>query len=116
MKKNDLILFAGIIAALIWLALCIFIEGKNRKYVIISGIVIDVVLFVICKNHEMLLIALLGGLACGLVPQLSSVRKYKIAVHEMNGVKNWLVVSIIFFVMIFMTMSIAFPEIIIDLG
>lgn len=64
----------------------------------------------------MLLIALLGGLACGLVPQLTSVRKYKIAVREMNGVKNWLVVSIIFFVMIFMTMPIAFPELIIDLG
>ena len=61
-------------------------------------------------------IGLLGGLACGLFPQFISVRKYKIAFREMNGVKNWLVVSIIFFVMIFMTMSVASPELIIDLG
>ena len=31
MEKNDLILFARIIAALIWLTLCIFVEGKNRN-------------------------------------------------------------------------------------
>lgn len=31
MEKNDLILSAGIIAALIWLTLCIFVEGKTES-------------------------------------------------------------------------------------
>lgn len=116
MEKSDIIFIAGLIIALIWLFSCIFIEGKNRKYVIILGIMMDVVLFAICKNCEMLFIGLSGGLACGLIPQLTSVRKYKIAVREMKGVKNWLLVSIIFFIMIFMTISVAFPEIIVDFG
>ena len=77
---------------------------------------IDIVLFAICQNCKMLLIGLVGGLACGLIPQLVSVRKYKIAVRETNGIKNWSIISILFFIMIFLTISVAHPELIIDLG
>ena len=116
MERSEIIFLTGLIIALIWLFLCIFIEGKNRKYIIIFGIVMDIVLFAICQNCEMLLIGLAGGLACGLIPQLTSVRKYRIAVREMNGIRNWLIVSIILFIMIFLTISVAHPELTIDLG
>lgn len=112
MGKNEIILLVGIIIALIWLMACILIEGKGRKYVIMIGIVVDVVLFIVCRNWGMLLFGVIGGLLCGLVPGFGSSRwKYENAVREMKGVRNWVVVSIIFFVMIFMTMAIAYPEV-----
>lgn len=108
MDKIEIILLAGIITALIWLGACIVIEGKNRKYIIMIGIMADIVLFIICKNCKMLFSGLLGGLLCGFVPGFGgSLRKYETAVREMKGVSNWAVVSVIFFVMVFMTIAIA---------
>lgn len=80
-------------------------------YIILVGAVIDIILFAICQNAERLLVGLLGGLACGLIPCLISGRKYRRAVDEMHGKKNWTVVSVIFFVMVFMLISIAFPSV-----
>lgn len=110
---NEPIFFAGLIIALIWLGACVIIEGKNRKYVILTGAMIDIVLFIICKNYQMLLISMLGGLVCG----LSGLggHKYTTAVHEFNGVKNLVIVLMIFFVMLFMTMAIAYPNLEIEL-
>lgn len=110
MERSEIIFIIGIVIALIWMLFCVLMEGKKRTYVIFTGVVVDIILFAISKSHSMLLIGWLGGLACGLIPGLSSsVRKYRIAVNEMHGVKNWVVVSVIFFVMVFMLISIAFP-------
>ncbi|MDE6851383.1 MAG: hypothetical protein K2J67_02695 [Lachnospiraceae bacterium] len=111
MELNESILLTGIIAAAIWMAVCVFVEGKARKYIIMIGIMIDIILFIICRNSQMLLVGLLGGLACGLIPGLGgSLWKYETAVKELNGIKNWVVVSMIFFVMVFMTLAIAWPN------
>lgn len=110
MEPTEAILLTGIIAASIWIAMCVIIEGRHRRYVIMTGIVIDIVLFIICRNSQLLLVGLLGGLACGLIPSFVSMRKYETAVKEMNGIKNWVVVSVIFFVMVFMTIAIAYPN------
>lgn len=110
MEKTEIILLAGIIIALIWLGACVIIEGRNRKYVIVIGIMLDAVLFIVCKNSGMLFFGVIGGLLCGLVPGFgSSLWKYEMAVREMKGVRNWVAVSVIFFVMIFMTIAIAYP-------
>lgn len=58
----------------------------------------------------MLCVGVLGGLFCGLIPFVST-RKYEIAVQEMKGVKNWVVVCVIFCVMVFMVVAIAYPHI-----
>ncbi len=107
---TDVILVSGIIIAAIWLLVCLFLEGKNRKYVIMAGILIDLVLLIICRNGQMLCVGVLGGLFCGLIPFVST-RKYEMAVQEMKGVKNWVVVSVIFCVMVFMVVAIAYPHI-----
>lgn len=109
MENNMIIILAGIIIAMIWI-MCVVIGEKNRKYIIIAGIIIDVVLFLICRNCGLFLIGVVGGLLCGSVPNFGSLRKYETAVHEMKGVKNWVIVSIIFFVMIFMAVGIAYPD------
>lgn len=116
MESNMIIILAGIIIAMIWLIVCIVIEEKNRKYIIMTGIMIDVVLFMICRNCKLFLIGVAGGLLCGLVPNFGSLWKYEIAVREMKGVKNWVVVSIILFVMIFMAIGIAYPDLKIVFG
>lgn len=107
---TDVILMGGIIVAAIWLFFCLFLEGKKRKYVIRAGILIDLVLLIICRNGQMLCVGVLGGLFFGLIPFVST-RKYEMAVQEMKGVKNWVVVSVIFCVMLFMVVAIAYPHI-----
>lgn len=110
MDKSEIILITGIIIPVVWLFFCVFLEGKKRKRAITVGIVLDIILFIICRNSQMLLIGIIGGLVFGLAPGLAgSVRKYKNAVHEMKGIKNFVVVSMIFFVMIFMAIAIAYP-------
>ncbi len=116
MGTKDIILISGIIIACIWMMICVFLEGKGRKYVIIAGVVLDVILFAVSRNSGLLLAGVLGGLACGLIPMLISGRKYKRAVNEMHGVKNWTVVSLLFFVMIFMVISLAYPGVEITWG
>lgn len=112
MDRTEVILLAGMIAALIWLGACVIIEGKNRKYVIMIGVIIDVVLFLICQNCKMLFMGVLGGLFCGLTGFGVGGYKYVTAVQEMKGVKNLVIACIIFFVMITMTMAIviAYPN------
>ena len=108
MEQGELIFIIGIIIAIIWILLCILMEGKKRTCTILAGAVIDIILFAICKNMELLVVGLLGGLACGLIPFLISGRKYRMAVDEMHGKKNLTMVTVIFFVMIFMLIAIAF--------
>lgn len=112
MKKEEIMLIIGIVLVLMWLGFVILTKDEKRKNVIIIGILIDIILIFISRNFYMLLIGLIGGLLCGLIPNFGkSVRKYNMAVKEMNGVKNWLIVSIIFFVMMFMMFSIIYPNI-----
>ena len=108
MERSEIIFIIGIVVAVIWMLFCVLMEGKKRTYVILAGIVIDIILFAICQNAELLLAGLLGGLACGLIPFLISGRKYRLAVDEMCGKKNLTIVTVIFFVMVFMLIAIAF--------
>lgn len=115
MDKREIMLLTGIIIASLWLFLCIFLEGRKRRYVIIAGILADLVLFLLCRNFEMFFIGVAGGLICGLVPGFGgNLRKYDTAVQELHGRKNWVMVSVILFIMFFMVMSIAYPEIKVD--
>ncbi len=107
MGKNEIILLVGIIIALIWLMACILIEGKGRKYIIIIGIVLAVVLFIVCRNWGMLLFGVIGGLLCGLVPGFAAAggnmrMQSDERRQELGGSFHY------FFVMIFMTMVIAY--------
>ena len=108
MERSEIIFIIGIVIAVIWMLFCVLVEGKKRTYVILAGAVMDIILFAICQNAELLLAGLLGGLACGWIPFLISGRKYKMAVDEMHGKKNWTIVSVIFFVMVFMLIAISF--------
>lgn len=112
MERREMVLLAGIIMAVIWLGMCVLFEGKKRKYVIIAGGIIDLVLFLICRNGVMLFYGVLGGLVVGLIPGLGgSLQKYDTMIKELNGKKNSVIVMIIFFIMMLMLMVIAFPEI-----
>ena len=108
MERSKIIFIIGIVIAIIWMLLCVLMEGKRRTYVILAGAVVDIILFAICQSADMLLVGLLGGLACGLIPFLISGRKYRMAVDEMHGKKKLTIVTVIFFVMVFMLIAIAF--------
>lgn len=111
--ENEFILIIGIIAAVIWLFLCVIME-KSRKYIIGLGAVADVILFAICQNYEFLLIGLVAGILAGLGMVPARRLKYKKARKEFGGVKNVVVVFTIFTVMIFMVMAISSPNVTIE--
>lgn len=115
MEVKDIILISGIVVAGIWLGVCVVIEGKARKWAIIAGALLDIIFFAICKNCDFLMVGMLGGLACGIIPVVSR-RKHQQAVKEFHGVWNWTVVSVIFFVMIFMVIALVYPNIRIEWG
>ncbi len=108
MDRSEIIIYAGIGMAVIWLITCVIIEGKRRTYVITAGLIIDIILFLISRRFDFLLIGILGGVVIGVIPFYPI--KYKTAISEMNGVGNFVVACIILCVMILMVMSIAKPE------
>ncbi len=114
MDREEIIIYTGIGTAVIWLITCVIMEGKGRKYAVMAGLIIDIILFLISPKYDFLLVGILGGVAIGVIPFYPI--RYKTAVSEMKGVGNFVVVCIIFCIMILMTVSIANPELSITFG
>ncbi len=108
MDKTEIIICAGIGAAVIWLITCVVIKEKKRKYIIIAGLIIDIILFMISRKYDFLLTGIIGGIVIGVIPFYPE--KYRTAVSEMKGVGNLVIICIILSVMILMFVSIANPE------
>ena len=109
MNKTDIILVGGIIIAIIWLmTYIIFEDEKKRRIVLVIGAIIDFVLYLIGKNTEFLLVGLIGGIICSLLP-LRGVRKRYNAIKETRGFANYMLVFVIFTIMILMFAAIAYP-------
>lgn len=114
MEAKDIIFISGIVVACIWLMVSILCDGKARTYVNLFGVLVDVILFMICQKVDFLAVGVIGGLICGIFPIMRR-HKYQKAVEEFQGVWKWTIVSVIFFVMIFMVMALANPNVTIQL-
>ena len=111
MDRSDVILIGGIVFSCVWLIIYIVFEDKKKKNIaLIVGAVLDVILYFMCKESEILLVGIIGGLIIGLIPGLGSIRKRKIALNETGGVKNFTILMVIFVTMIFMSAAIAYPD------
>lgn len=109
MNKTDIILIGGIILACIWLMTYIIIEDDKRRRVILSvGVIIDLILYFIGKNSEFLLVGIVGGIIFSFVPAGRKSKRDN-AIKESKGLKNFMAIMVIFFVMILMFVSIAYP-------
>ena len=109
MKKEDIILIGGIIIAIIWLMTYILFEDdKKRKIILAIGVVIDIILYLIGKNTDLLLVGIVGGIIGSFIPARST-RRYKNAIKETRGFMNYMLVFVVFTVMIFMIAAIACP-------
>jgi len=111
MQSTDIILISGIVFACIFILTCSLVDAKKKKYVLIIGAIIDVLLFAYCRNINFLLIGFLGGLIFGVFPSLGHKRKYDMALDLLEGKLNVILAFVIFFIMIFMTFAIAYPEV-----
>ncbi len=109
MEKTDIILAGGIVLACIFLGLCVLLKPKNRKYVYIVGVIVNLLMYVHCRNNEFLLCGIAGGLIIGLIPIFGNKRKYNIALGELGGKGNLTIACILFCTTIFMTIAVAFP-------
>jgi len=111
MEQTDIIMFLGIGTALAWGALYAWMEdeGKKKLYVIYAGILIDAILFAVSWDY----VALLGGVITGIL--LGSIKGgfdylfRRIGIqdnHKMHGWKNWVILSVNIFVMMYLTIAI----------
>ena len=110
MEAKDIIFISGVVVACIWLMVSILCDGKGRTYVNLFGVLVDVILFMICQKVDFLAVGVIGGLICGIFPIIRP-HKYQKAVKEFQGVWKWTIVLVIFFVMIFMVMALAYPNV-----
>lgn len=111
MNKEDIILIGGIVIACIWLMLYILIEDSKKRMIILSvGAIIDVILFFVGKNIGFLLAGIIGGIIFSFVPA-RSMQKHKNAINEVKGIRNYMAILVVFFVMILMFISIAYPNV-----
>lgn len=111
MNKEDIIVIGGIVIACIWLMLYILIEDSKKRMIILSvGAMVDVILFLIGKNIEFLFVGIIGGIIFSFVPA-RSMQKHKNAINEVKGIKNFMAILVVFFVMILMFMCIAYPNV-----
>ncbi len=109
MEKQDIIIIGGIILACIWLMTYIIIEDdKKRRVILAVGAVMDIILYFIGKNTELLLVGIIGGFIFSFLPA-GSKRKRDNAIKETKGFFNYMLVFVIFTVMIFMLAAIACP-------
>ena len=110
MDASNIIFISGVVVACIWLGASILCDGKARTYVNLFGVLIDVILFIICQKIDFLAVGVIGGLICGIFPIMRPY-KYQKAVKEFQGVWKWTIVLVIFFVMIFMVIAVANPNV-----
>ncbi len=111
MNKEDIIVIGGIVIACIWLMLYILIEDSKKRMIILSvGAMVDVILFFVGKNIGFLLAGIIGGIVFSFVPA-RSIQKHKNAINEAKGIKNFMAILVVFFVMILMFISIAYPNV-----
>lgn len=109
MDKTDIILIGGIILACIWLMTYIIIEDdKKRRIILATGAIIDLILYFIGKNSEFLLVGIVGGIIFSFVPARGRKARDN-AIKESKGLVNYMAVMVIFFVMILMFVTIAYP-------
>lgn len=110
MNKVDIIVIIGIIVACIWIMMYILIEDdKKRKIILAVGVIFDIVLYLIGKNTDFLLAGIVSGIVFSFIPGRSK-RSYENAIKNTKGFKNYMAVFVIFTVMIFMLVSIAYPD------
>ena len=111
MNKEDIIVIGGIVIACIWLVIYVLIEDSKKRMIILSvGAIIDVILFLIGKNIGFLLAGIIGGIVFSFVPA-RSIQKHKNAINEVKGIKKYMAILVVFFVMILMFISIAYPNV-----
>lgn len=111
MQSRDIIITSGIILACIFLLICCLVNGKKKKYVLMIGAIVDMLLFAYCQNIPFLLVGMFGGLIFGVFPSLANKRKYDMALNELEGKSNLIFTFMIFFTMIFMIFAIACPDV-----
>ena len=109
MDKQDIILINGIIVACIWLMTYILFDNvKKRRIILAIGCVIDIILFFKGQNADFLLAGIIGGAIVSFIPG-RTIRQRENAIKEAKGFSKYILVCIVFTVMIFMLVPIAFP-------
>ena len=110
MEFREIITVIGFFLSLIWGGFYVCLEGKKRTYVIYIGIIIDIMLFAISRNTSLLLAGVSMGIVLGLFKAGANKLLIKVAPgkapYRMLGWKNWVIGSVIWFVMFLMVISI----------
>jgi len=111
MKTTNIIIGIGFGMALIWGGFYVGLEDDEKKkiYVIWTGVIIDIILWAISRNLVALFGGILAGIAVGSLKEEFNYLFRKMGIRDrrvMYGWKNWVILSVITFVMMLSTIAI----------
>lgn len=111
MKTTEIIIAIGFGMALLWGGFYVWFEDDKKKktYVLWAGVIIDVVLWAVSRNLVALFGGILAGTAVGSLKEGFNCLFRKMGIRDrrlMYGWKNWVILSVITFVMMLSTISI----------
>lgn len=111
MKTTEIIIGIGFGMVLIWGGFYVGMEDneKKKRCVIWVGVIIDIILWAISRNFLVLFGGILMGIAVGSLKEGFNYLFRKMGIrdrHVMYGWKNWVILSVITFVMMLSTIAI----------
>ena len=110
--KNEFQL-TGIVLSAVWLLAVVIMEKKKRKVWLIAGAVISLLMLLYTQQWKLFLWGIAGGIVggSGLVgKRLDRIREF----HAENGILHTILIFIIFFELVFMSMAVSTPGLIVE--
>lgn len=103
------VLVGGIILSCIWLLATLIVKPQKRTVLIIIGVIADFILLAVTLQWKPFVYGILGGVfvgAIGIGYKQGELRE----LHKQMGVVRTMIIFAIAFVMIFMSMALAAPD------
>lgn len=103
------VLVGGIILSCIWLLATLIVQQKKRKVLMIIGVIADFILLIYTFQWKPFVYGILGGAFAGTIG-IGYKQDELLGLHKQMGVVQTMIIFAIVFVMIFMSMALAAPD------
>lgn len=103
------VLVAGIILSCIWLLATLIVKQKKRKILLIIGVAASFILLLYTLQWKPLVYGIFGGVFVGAIG-IGYKQDKLLELHKQMGVVQTMIISIIAFVLFFMSMALAAPD------
>ena len=103
------VLVAGIILSCIWLLATVIVKPKKRKILMIIGVATCFILLIYTLKWKPFVYGILGGVFVGAIG-IGYKQDELLKLHKQMGVVQTMIIFAIVFVLVFMSMALAAPD------